>query len=152
MNILIYGSKGWIGQQFVEILNNNNMNYVIGTARADNKIDLLSEINMNNPTHIVSFIGRTHGKIGDTLYNTIDYLEEDGKLIENIRDNLFSPLLLAQIAKSKNIHYTYLGTGCIFKYDENHPFGQEKWIYRRFFAKFYGFFLFYCKRIYRSIN
>ena len=126
MNILIYGSKGWIGQQFVEILNNNNMNYVIGTARADNKIDLLSEINMNNPTHIVSFIGRTHGKIGDTLYNTIDYLEEDGKLIENIRDNLFSPLLLAQIAKSKNIHYTYLGTGCIFKYDENHPFGQEK--------------------------
>ena len=24
-----------------------------------------------------------------------------------------------------NIHLTYLGTGCIFKYDKNHPFGQE---------------------------
>ena len=125
MNVLIYGSKGWIGQQFIDILNNNNIEYKIGTSRVDNKISLLSEIEIINPTHIISFIGRTHGKIGAKIYNTIDYLEEDGKLIENIRDNLFSPLLLSQIAKSKNIHYTYLGTGCIFKYDENHPFGKE---------------------------
>ena len=47
-------------------------------------------------------------------------------MTENIRDNLYSPLLLAHICKEKQIHYTYLGTGCIFKYDENHPFGQEK--------------------------
>jgi 3,5-epimerase/4-reductase len=33
--------------------------------------------------------------------------------------------LLAEISRNKNIHYTYLGTGCIFKYDEEHPFGQE---------------------------
>jgi len=125
MNILIYGSKGWIGQQFIDILNNNNIKYNVGVSRVDNKISLLSEINTLNPTHIISFIGRTHGKIGSNVYNTIDYLEEDGKLIENVRDNLFSPLLLAQISKSKNIHYTYLGTGCIFKFDENHPFGKE---------------------------
>jgi dTDP-glucose 4,6-dehydratase len=125
MNILVYGSKGWIGQQFIDILNNSNIKYKIGVSRVDDKISLLSEINTINPTHIISFIGRTHGKIDNTIFNTIDYLEEDGKLVENIRDNLFSPLLLAQIAKSKNIHYTYLGTGCIFKYDENHPFGKE---------------------------
>ena len=29
------------------------------------------------------------------------------------------------LCKEKNIHYTYLGTGCIFSYDETHPFGKE---------------------------
>jgi dTDP-glucose 4,6-dehydratase len=125
MKILVFGSKGWIGQQFIEILDNNKINYTIGNSRADNKKDLEEEIDLVNPTNIVSFIGRTHGKIGDKVYSTIDYLEKDGKLIENVRDNLFSPVLLAEISKKKNIHYTYLGTGCIFKFDENHPFGQE---------------------------
>jgi len=125
MHILIYGSKGWIGQQFIEILDKNNIQYNSGLSRVDNKNDLLEEINKINPTHIISFIGRTHGKIDNKIYSTIDYLEKDGKLIENIRDNLFSPILLAEICRTKNIHYTYLGTGCIFKYDNEHPFGQE---------------------------
>ena len=75
---------------------------------------------------MVSFIGRTHGKIGDKQYTTIDYLEQEGKLQENVRDNLYSPLLLSMICKNHNIHYTYLGTGCIFKFDECHPFGKEE--------------------------
>ena len=82
---------------------------------------------MNINQHIlVSFIGRTHGKINDIEYSTIDYLEQEGKLKENIRDNLFSPLLLAKICSEKNIHFTYMGTGCIFKYDESHPYEKEE--------------------------
>jgi len=126
MNVLIYGSNGWIGSQFIKLLDDNNVRYIIGKSRTDNNIALKYEIDEINPTHIVSFIGRTHGKIGDKIYTTIDYLEQDGKLLENMRDNLYSPLLLANICKSKKIHYTYLGTGCIFKFDEQHPFGQEK--------------------------
>jgi len=125
MNIIIYGSKGCIGQYFIELLEKNSIKYTVGLSRVDNKESLLQEINSLNPSHIVSFIGRTHGKINDKIYTTIDYLEEKGKLIENVRDNLFSPFLLAEIAKEKNIHYTYLGTGCIFTYDENHPYGKE---------------------------
>jgi nucleoside-diphosphate-sugar epimerase len=117
MHILIYGSKGWIGQQFVEILNKNNIKYTNGQSRADNKIDLINEIELIKPTHIISLIGRTHGKIDDKIYPTIDYLEQKGKIKENVRDNLFSPLLLAEISKNRNIHFTYLGTGCIFKYE-----------------------------------
>ena len=30
------------------------------------------------------------------------------------------------MCKKLNIHLTYLGTGCIFKYDTEHPFGEEK--------------------------
>ena len=118
MKILIYGGRGWIGSQFIDILAADACEYVCGTARVDEPDALLTEISEHNPTHIISFIGRTHGKIGDKTYGTIDYLEQEGKLLENVRDNLFSPLLLADICRKSRIHYTYLGTGCIFKYDD----------------------------------
>ena len=125
MKILIYGSNGWIGSQFVEILKNNNIDFSCGKSRVDDNENLIEEIDKINPTHIISFIGRTHGVIGEKEYTTIDYLEQDGKLLENVRDNLYSPLLIAELCKQRNIHYTYLGTGCIFKYDEEHPYGEE---------------------------
>jgi 3,5-epimerase/4-reductase len=52
-------------------------------------------------------------------------LEKPGKLVENINDNLFSPIVLAEICKKNNIHFTYLGTGCIFNYDDEHFFGDD---------------------------
>jgi 3,5-epimerase/4-reductase len=126
MNLLIYGHNGWIGSQFIELLNLKNISYTLGISRTDNYNTLIKEIEEIKPTHIVSFIGRTHGKIGDKNYTTIDYLEQEGKLYENIRDNLYSPLLLAKISTDLNIHYTYLGTGCIFNYDNEHPYGLEQ--------------------------
>lgn len=126
MKVLVFGSNGWIGGQFVNILQNYGTEYKSATCRADDYDGILKEIEIYQPTNIVSFIGRTHGKIGDKVYTTIDYLEQDETLVENLRDNLYSPLLLAEISKIKQIHYTYLGTGCIFKFDEEHPFGKEE--------------------------
>ena len=126
MKILVYGGKGWIGSQFIRLLDNKGITYYIGESRADDTSGLTNEIDKINPTHVVSFIGRTHGTIGEKVYSTIDYLEQEGKLVENIRDNLYSPLLLAEICNIRNIHYTYLGTGCIFKYDEEHLYGKEE--------------------------
>ena len=125
MKIIIYGSNGWIGSQFIEIIKKNNIEYISGNSRVDNYDTLLEEINNINPTHIVSFIGRTHGIIDDKIYPTIDYLEQEGKLYENVRDNLYSPFVLSHICNTLHIHYTYLGTGCIFKFDEEHPFEEE---------------------------
>ena len=129
MNILIYGGKGWIGSQFCSLINKEtpNVNTIhLGKARADNIQAVKAEIKEIKPTHIVSFIGRTHGKIGNKIYSTIDYLEQPGKLKENLNDNLFSPVALALLCKECNIHLTYLGTGCIFKFDDAHPFGREE--------------------------
>jgi len=125
MKILVYGSKGWIGSQFLDILKERTIVFVEGKSRVDNIKNIESEITIHNPTHVISFIGRTHGIIGDKKYTTIDYLEQEGKLYENIRDNFFSPFILAEICTKMNIHYTYLGTGCIFKYDHHHPLGVE---------------------------
>lgn len=125
MRVLIYGSNGWIGKQVCSILENMNINYVEGKIRAENTDELENEIKEVNPTHVMSFIGRTHGKIGDREYTTIDYLEQKDKLKENVRDNLYSPIVLAILSNKYNFHYTYLGTGCIFEFDELHPFGEE---------------------------
>jgi 3,5-epimerase/4-reductase len=126
MKVLLYGRNGWIGNQVYELLLKNNHEVIIANERAENYKELEEEIKRVVPTHVISLIGRTHGTIGDKKYTTIDYLEQPGKLRENVRDNLYSPLVLAILCQRHNIHYTYLGTGCIFKYDEEHPFGIEE--------------------------
>jgi dTDP-4-dehydrorhamnose reductase len=126
MKFLIYGSKGWIGQQVMQELDKSSIHYVEGNMRAVNQEELLNEINEVEPTHIISLIGRTHGNPTDKNYTTIDYLQDSTKLFENVRDNLYSPVALAIICEKKSIHFTYLVTGCLFEYDELHPYGKEE--------------------------
>lgn len=123
MRVLIYGGRGWIGSQVIEILNKSSHEIIIGESRVDNKAEVEEEMLRVKPTHVISVIGRTHGRIGDKAYTTIDYLEQPGKIRENVRDNLFSPMVLALLCTKLDIHFTYLGTGCIFEYDVDHPFG-----------------------------
>jgi 3,5-epimerase/4-reductase len=117
MHILIYGSKGWIGGLFKEYLEQVGQPFVEGNVHIEKVNELKEELLRVNPTHVISFIGRTHGTIGDKHVGTIDYLEYPGKLYENVRDNLYSPLVLADLCTKLDIHYTYLGTGCIFNCD-----------------------------------
>jgi hypothetical protein len=39
---------------------------------------------------------------------------------------LYSPTVLSLLSKKYNFHFTYLGTGCIFEFDETHVFGKEE--------------------------
>jgi len=111
---LVYGANGWIGSMYTEYLKKNGINFIKGKERIDNTESVVIEISIHKPTHVVSLTGRTHGTIGNEKINTIDYLEYPGKMTENIKDNLYGPINLALICKRKGIHYTYLGTGCIF--------------------------------------
>ena len=111
--ILIYGSKGWIGGLFKKFLESKGVNFVEGLVRVDSD-ELYNEIKKVNPTNVISFIGRTHGKIDEIEIGTIDYLEYPDKLVENVRDNLYSPMNLSFVCKKLGVHYTYIGTGCIF--------------------------------------
>lgn len=126
MKILIFGGNGWIGTQFRDVcdrakLGGSDIEYKISQVRRvslQTQSEIVEEVTAYMPTHVVSFLGRTHGSIGSKAYSTIDYLEQEGKLSENMRDNLVAPLLLAYICKYANVHYTYLGTGCIFHYKD----------------------------------
>lgn len=126
MKFLIYGSKGWIGERVFNYLSDNKYDVIKGNSRVENTSDLENEIQKINPTHVISLIGRTHGTYQNEYIGTIDYLEKPGKIFENVRDNLFSPMTLGLLSKKHNFHFTYLGTGCIFQYDETHPFGEEE--------------------------
>jgi 3,5-epimerase/4-reductase len=122
MKLLIFGSKGWIGRQFCEYLDENNILYIESDSRADNEKDVEKEILEYLPSNIISFIGRTYGE----NFNTIDYLEQPGKLVENIRDNLYAPIILSILCERYNIHYTYMGTGCIFEYNDEGKKNNEE--------------------------
>jgi len=123
---LIFGAEGWIGGKVCVFMRENNMRFYKARCRADDIEGIKREFRDHKDiTNVMSFIGRTHGIFEGTKITTIDYLEKSGKLVDNIRDNLYSPISLAILCKEKDIHFTYLGTGCIFEYDNDHPFGQE---------------------------
>jgi 3,5-epimerase/4-reductase len=117
--LLVYGANGWIGGMYVDYLKKNHpeIKVFIGIARVDREDELEDEISLLYPTNIISFIGRTHGTVNNVKVNSIDYLEYPGKIIENIKDNLYAPVILANICVRRDIHYTYIGTGCIFNND-----------------------------------
>lgn len=121
---LIYGAKGWIGGMVTEYISKHRPDdlIVVGNARADDEEAVYDEIVHIQPDRVMSFIGRTHGP----GYSTIDYLEQKGKLVENVRDNLYAPVALALVCKQLGKHFTYLGTGCIFTYDQQtRDFSEE---------------------------
>lgn len=139
MKILFFGYKGWIGSQILELLNSNNNEIITTDIRADNSKEIEDLIISTNPDRIICVIGRTYG---DNI-NSIDYLEQKGKLKININDNLYSPFILAFLSNKYNIHLTYMGTGCIFngydkeynEYDEPDFFGSSYSIVKGFTDK-----------------
>jgi 3,5-epimerase/4-reductase len=117
MRVLVYGSKGWIGQQFID---NTKHEIIEATTRPENYEDTLHEIENIKPNCVISFLGRTYGTGPDgKLIPSIDYLELPGKLYDNMRDNFYAPYNLASICEKLDIHFIYLGTGCIYTYTED---------------------------------
>lgn len=114
MKWLIYGGNGWIGTQLKSYLD-ASIEAIDGISRASDWNGIEAEIEQYHPDRIISMIGRTSGP----GYSTIDYLEQSGKLIENLTDNLYGPMVLGEICRRHQIHFTYLGTGCIFSYSES---------------------------------
>lgn len=120
MKILIYGGYGWIGQLIVNEWSKHKGDTVhiselkIKPSTLD-KVE--KELDDLKPDRVVCTLGRTYGydEVSGSFINNIDYLENH--LRENVNDNLYSPMLLAILCQKRNIHMTYLGTGCIFSRD-----------------------------------
>lgn len=110
MRILLFGAKGWIASHITPLFHAKGWSVIAADVRADDTEAVCRVLDTEKPDRVVSLIGRTHGP----GYNSIDYLEQPGKLCENVRDNLFAPLSLGMLCSERNIHFTYLGTGCIF--------------------------------------
>ena len=117
-----FGFKGWIGGLFTDYLRTYREadTVLFAQSRGDDEASVAAELRaLPSDTVVVSFLGRTHGD----GCSTIDYLESSGKLPENIRDNLFAPAVISLLCHQLGLHFTYLGTGCIFEYDDDHRIG-----------------------------
>lgn len=115
MKFLVWGHKGWIGQQVLDTITAAGHEAVGATSRADDADAVDKELAAVKPDRAISLIGRTRGE----GFTTIDYLEQKGKLVENMRDNLYGPMVLAHECTKHGVHLTYMGTGCIFHYDND---------------------------------
>lgn len=124
--VIVYGYQGWIGGMVVDLLKKESRveRIVLSQCRVGNDPDskIIDELDQEKPTHAISLVGRTHGP----GYSTIDYLEVGGpeKLKENVRDNLYAPVVLSLLCSKRGIHFTSMGTGCIFKYIDNNYLGE----------------------------
>jgi len=125
MKIVFFGAEGWIGKMICDYLEENGEEVIKTKIRQDDTEEVRKLLVEVKPTNVISTIGRTHGKVDGVSINTIDYLEYPGKLRENVRDNLFAPMSCGLICKELGIHFTYMGTGCIFTYDENDRIFEE---------------------------
>ena len=119
LNIYVIGHKGWIGGMYLKELEREGIPYVFSDYRAESN-EIKADILNKNATHVLCCMGRTHGTFKDRKFTTIDYLENKETLPINLNDNLYSPLSLALFCDKHNIHFTYIGTGCIYEYDEEH--------------------------------
>ncbi len=110
MNILVYGGKGWIGSMLVTKWKELYPSYKFicsETRILPENINIL-KTEIAKADRVFSCVGRTSG---GNIPN-IDYLED--KVNENVRDNLFAPLLLCKLCDALGVHFSYIGTGCIF--------------------------------------
>ncbi|KAF8360730.1 hypothetical protein PRIPAC_87653, partial [Pristionchus pacificus] len=124
MGVVIFGGRGYVGQELQKILTARKIPYHLATTKPGTSTDeeVEKELVQLGGTHVVCCTGRTHGP----GCNTIEYLEGGPeKTSENVRDNMFSVNSLAQISRRLGFHHTYIGTAYIFAYDEQHPVGGK---------------------------
>ncbi len=126
MKILFYGQNGWIGNMIKQYFNDNipQDELFSSTVRLTpaNKNKIKNELDYVNPELVICTVGRTSGwsvENPSEYIPNIDYLEQPGKITENLNDNLYAPLFLATECLKRGIHMTYMGTGCIFSSDTN---------------------------------
>ena len=124
MKLFIVGHRGWIGNKYIEECKKRDIKYYVSKHRADTH-RILDDIKNSGATHVISCIGRTHGIRNGVKYGTIDYLQHNDRLYENINDNLYAPLNMALFCQDNGIHYSYIGTGCIFSYDSRHKLSDS---------------------------
>lgn len=110
MKWCIVGSKGWIGSYLKELLVSNGETVVDLNRHFASFKELQETLKNINADRIICAVGRTYGG----GIPTIDYLEQPGKLTENLESNLQIPVWIAQAAPKTPI--LYFGTGCIYEY------------------------------------
>jgi len=120
--ILMYGSNGWIGENFItHVMSINKEIEIIPSEYRINVqcvSELKSEIEKHMPTNLFCCVGTTRNnhcetsETSDITTTTIDYLEDN--LDINLENNYLALLILVELGRRYQIHTTIIGTGCVY--------------------------------------
>lgn len=116
MKVLLYGSTGWIGSQLLQLLNDKNIDVISSKVRLDNYSDIGKELDLIQPTHVINSAGLTGRP-------SVCWCEDHKD--EVISVNVIGTTVLADECRRRNIHLTYMGTGCIYEYDDIHTIENQ---------------------------
>lgn len=115
MTILVFGHTGWIGSQLVELLKKEGYDSILSKARLDDYAALVSEFEKaTGVTHCLLAAGLTGRP-------NVDWCENHKNEVVSV--NIIGTSMIADMCSRKGIHLTFLSTGCIYEYDEDHPIG-----------------------------
>uniref|UniRef100_A0A915DCQ0 Uncharacterized protein n=1 Tax=Ditylenchus dipsaci TaxID=166011 RepID=A0A915DCQ0_9BILA len=113
---LVYGADNWIGQQFTDLLNAQQIGFVKAVRRpgADTTDHIREEIVKYSPSHVVLILHQSKSASED---KGIDYAGAGSiNLLHNLQDNLYSPWNLANICEKIGVHFTYFVTPCLYSH------------------------------------
>ena len=83
MKVYIIGHKGWIGSKYLKQFNVRKIDCVYSDFRAESD-EIKKDILDNSVTHVLCCTGRTHGTRDGKEFTTIDYLQDNSRLHENV--------------------------------------------------------------------
>jgi dTDP-4-dehydrorhamnose 3,5-epimerase-like enzyme/dTDP-4-dehydrorhamnose reductase len=125
IDYLIFGSKGFLGSNIVELLQKENKHFITTNLRLHQLEEIKHLLDIYKPKYIINCAGIT----GSPNIFWCDKHKE-----ETIENNITYQLTLAEICKEKNIHLTIFGSGGIFKEDRIYSEKEEG----NFKENFYG--------------
>lgn len=119
MRFLVYGgATGWIGQKVVAMFNKNGTDHVESTnARMQDSEILRATLKHHRIDRVLILAGLTGRP-------NVDWCEDHKE--ETTYTNVVGVLNVVHICHQMGVHVTYLGTGCIYEYDDEHPIGGKR--------------------------
>lgn len=114
---LIFGRTGWLGGLLGDILTEQCKDWVYADSRLENLPDVISELNVVKPTHVLNAAGLTGRP-------NVDWCESNKEDV--VKVNICGTLNLATACRKVGCHLTVYATGCIYSYDDDHAMGSGK--------------------------
>lgn len=109
---LIWGGEGWVAGHLKQILESQGKHVATTTVRMQDREQVLALLEKEKPTHVLNAAGCTGRP-------NVDWCEDHKE--DTMRSNVIGTLNLADCCFLKGVHCTVFATGCIYQYDDAHP-------------------------------
>lgn len=114
MKFLIFGGRGWIGSMLVTLLLQQGHTVIIAKSRLEDYVGITKELSEIQPDFVLNCAGITGRP-------TVDWCQ--GHQQETFMANTVGVVNLAHACWEGKYHLTNYATGCIYKYNDEHPIG-----------------------------